>query len=250
MRRNNQSVQLIRAELLTVGRGVTMASHSHSRDQLTLAVEGSLQIETSQGMWTVPAGGAVWISHGVEHAERLHAGALLWTLHIEPGMPGGSERPVRTLLASPLLRELVARTGELDGLDDSVPEQARLAGVLVDEIHAREEAPFRLPTPRDPRALRFARLVDETPADRVSVAELARRVGTSRRTMERLFMTELGVSVGGWRQRLRLHHALRLLAAQHRVADVARDSGYGSASAFIAAFKRHFGVTPHRWGLR
>lgn len=32
------------------------------------------------------------------------------------------------------------------------------------------------------------------------------------------------------------------------LADVARATGYGSANAFIAAFKRRFGVTRHRWG--
>lgn len=246
--RHETDTRLVRAESLTINRDVTMASHRHDRDQLTLPLEGSLQIETSDGTWTVPAGGAVWIPHGIEHAERLHARTSLRMLHLVPGITDHIERPCRTLFTSPLLRELVVRTGELDGLDGSVPEQARLASVLVDEIHAQEEAPFRLPTPRELRALRFARLVDETPADRVSVTELARRIGTSRRTMERLFVTEVGVSVGEWRQRLRLHHALRLLSAQQRVADVARDSGYGSASAFIAAFKRHFGVTPHRWG--
>lgn len=223
-----------------------MATHSHDRDQLTLAVNGSLQIETSHGTWTVPPGSAAWVPHGVEHAERLHAGASLRMLHIEPERRAGLERRCRTFVTSPLLRELILRVTESGGCDGGVPEQVRLAGVLLDEVRSHDQTGLELPTPADPRALRFARLVDEAPADRASVSELARRVGTSRRTMERLFITELGISVGEWRQRLRLHHALRLLADRRPVADVARDSGYGSASAFIAAFKRTFGVTPNR----
>ena len=60
-------------------------------------------------------------------------------------------------------------------------------------------------------------------------------------------MSELGMSVGAWRQRLRLHHALGLLGEGQPIADVARASGYGSANAFILAFKKRFGVTPHQY---
>jgi AraC-like DNA-binding protein len=231
-----------------VDRTVTMASHGHDRDQFTLAVKGSLQIETSRGTWTVPPGGAVWVPRGVEHAERLHAGASLYMLHLHPEHTGAVAAGCRTLVVSPLLRELVLRAAELGGLDASVAGHARLAAVLVDEIGSRKESALDLPAPQDPRALRLARLIDEDPADGASVGELARRVGTSRRTIERLFMAELAISVGEWRQRLRLHHAMRLLAERRPLADVARATGYGSANAFIAAFKRRFGVTPHRWG--
>jgi AraC-like DNA-binding protein len=237
----------VRIEFIAVDRSVTMASHRHEQDQLTLAVQGSLQIETSLGLWTIPRGSAVWVPCGVEHAERLHAGAALQMVHLHPDLAGHPGAACRTLVASPLLQELVIRTGRLGGLDASVAEQARLAGVLVDEIRPQEESILALPAPRDPRALRLARLIDEAPGDNTSIADLARRVGTGRRTMERVFMAELGISLGEWRQRLRLHHALRLLGERRPVADVARETGYGSASAFIAAFKRRFGVTPHRY---
>ena len=239
--------ELVRVDSVAVDRAVTMATHSHDRDQITLVIEGSLQVETSEGTWTVPSGEVVWVPHGVEHAERLHAGASLRLLHLDAGIGEGLPQRCHTLVATPLLRELILRVGELGGLDASVPEQARLAGVLLDEVRSQDEAPLKLPTPQDPRALQFARMVDEAPADRTSVSELARRAGTSRRTMERLFMADLGMSIGEWRHRLRLHQALRLLGEQHPVNEVARRSGYGSASAFITAFKRQFGVTPNRY---
>ena len=50
-----------------------------------------------------------------------------------------------------------------------------------------------------------------------------------------------------WRERLRLLHALRLLAAGEAVTNVALDLGYGSPSAFIAMFRRAFGTTPSRY---
>ena len=42
----------------------------------------------------------------------------------------------------------------------------------------------------------------------------------------------------------------RLLAEERPIAAVAHETGYGSAPAFIAGFKRHFGVTPHQYRRR
>ena len=47
-----------------------------------------------------------------------------------------------------------------------------------------------------------------------------------------------------WRAQLRLQHAIILLAAGGTVTGAATASGYTNASAFIAAFRDAFGITP------
>jgi AraC-like DNA-binding protein len=47
-----------------------------------------------------------------------------------------------------------------------------------------------------------------------------------------------------WRAQLRLQHAMLLLAAGGTVTGAATASGYSNVSAFIAAFRDAFGVTP------
>ena len=47
-----------------------------------------------------------------------------------------------------------------------------------------------------------------------------------------------------WRAQLRLQHAILLLAAGRTVTGAAAASGYTNTSAFIAAFRDAFGVTP------
>jgi len=71
--------------------------------------------------------------------------------------------------------------------------------------------------------------------------------GASQRTLERVFRAETGMSLGGWRQQLRLGRALEKLAAGESVTAVAIDSGYASASAFVVAFRAAFGRTPGRY---
>jgi len=58
------------------------------------------------------------------------------------------------------------------------------------------------------------------------------------------------MTVAEWRRRLRLLHAVRLLAEGEPVTTVALDVGYSSVSAFIAVFKRAFGATPKHFRLQ
>ena len=93
-----------------------------------------------------------------------------------------------------------------------------------------------LPMPGDERALSVARYVLEKPVISDSVDDLAKQHGLARRTLERRFREETGMSSGLWRQKARLLDSIRLLAEDKSVADRALDCGYSSVSAFIAAF--------------
>ena len=77
-----------------------------------------------------------------------------------------------------------------------------------------------------------------------TVDDLAKQHAIARRTLERRFREETGMSFGMWRQKARLLDSIRLLAEGKSVTDAALESGYSSMSAFIAAFKGTFGCTP------
>ena len=72
----------------------------------------------------------------------------------------------------------------------------------------------------------------------------AERLGTSQKTLMRLFDRETGLSFRSWRQRMRLLSSLRVLEEGASVTSAALSCGYDSTSAFIAAFKKMFGFTP------
>ena len=93
--------------------------------------------------------------------------------------------------------------------------------------------------------------MQDAPGEPASLADLARRAGASLRTLQRLFPAETGLTLEAWRQKARLIAAVAALsAAARRSAVTAADCGYESPSAFIAAFKRQFGVTPGRYRAR
>jgi len=55
------------------------------------------------------------------------------------------------------------------------------------------------------------------------------------------------MTLGEWRQQLRLMHSLQLLAAGEKITRVALEAGYSTASAFISMFRRELGETPKRY---
>ena len=106
-----------------------------------------------------------------------------------------------------------------------------------------------LPLPRDPRALKLAQVLQSAPGDRHSLEALVADTGASLRTLQRCFVEETGITIESWRQKARLIHSAAALAEGATVLNASLTCGYDSASAFIAAFRKQFGVTPRRFRL-
>jgi len=164
------------------------------------------------------------------------------TLYLPPAVEAPGECFV--LSVTPLLRELILRVIECPALDSRVPAHARIAAVLLDEIARAPVTPRSLPIPADPRAAAVAHDVLSGPAANALLDDLGRKHGAGRRTLERLFRADTGMSFGMWRQQARLLHSVSALAEGKPVTEAALDAGYASVSAYIAAFKRTFGCTP------
>ena len=104
------------------------------------------------------------------------------------------------------------------------------------------------PTPAPDLRRRAEALIARHYRDPVTVADLARALGTSRRALQRAFAHEGRTSVAEQLRTARLRAGAELLAGQSLgVADIARIAGYRSASAFSAAFARRYGLSPARY---
>jgi AraC-like DNA-binding protein len=227
-----------------------IAAHQHKWDQLTYATEGVMSVTTAEGTWVVPPHRAVWVPAGVEHTEIYSGPVAARSLYLVPQISKFGTRECTGMNVSPLLRELILKAISIGALDSAVPEQSRLIDVILDQLDQRDTVPLQLKMPSDARAARVAALLEAEPASDEALGAIAKRAGASTRTIERLFRVETGVSFREWRQRLRLIHALRLLAAGESVTNVALEVGYSSTSAFIAMFRRELHTTPKQIGRR
>jgi len=237
----------IRALAWDYAPGEKLPDHHHDWAQLIFATRGVMSVHTQAGAWVVPAQRAVWVPANVRHRIDMSGAVTMRTLYLAPALEPLGPRECTVLNVAPLLRELILHAVERSPLRADRPAEARVIGMILDQLQELPAAPLAVPAPRDPRAQRAAEWLRRNPADGASLERIARRAGASKRTLERLFQRETGMSFGAWRQQVRLMQALELLAAGEPVTNVALAVGYESTSAFIARFREVLGTTPGRY---
>jgi AraC-like DNA-binding protein len=239
----------IRSLATNYASGYRIEPHHHPWHHFLYAISGAMTVLTSDSSWMIPTGRAVFIPAASTHAIRMWGAVEMRTVYLAPAMTEFHNTTCRVVEVCPLLRELVLRAVDRVGLDSRAPRDARLIALLEDEIGDAMAAPaysLMLPMPHDERALAAARCVLENPAMTGTVNDLAKLHALARRTLERRFREETGLSFGMWRQKARLLDSIRLLAEGTSVTATALDSGYSSVSAFVSAFRATFGYTPGR----
>lgn len=239
---------LLFAALQDSGPARTTRRHSHARGQLLGAAQGLITVDVRDSLWVVPATHAVWLPPQTSHGLQSHGPFAGWSVYVAPLACAELPREPFILGTSGLLREAVSRAATWDvGHAPLSDVQARVAAVIVDEIRTLPPVALGLPMPHDARLLKIARALSDRPDDARSLAAWAAWAGIAPRTATRRFVDETGLSFTAWRQRVRLLRALEGLAAGRPVTAVALSLGYDNVSAFIALFKRTFGVTPARY---
>ena len=218
--------------------------HFHDRDQLVYASSGVMTVPTGDGTWVVPTNRAVWIPKGVPHTISMSGTVAMRTLYLKARLAKSMPRECCVVNVPPLLSELIMHACTCGSLSSRVAAHRHLTDVIVDQFRAIQTVPLQLPTLADPRARRLAELLNADPGNRQSLARVCKTVGASGRTVERLFQEETGMTLGKWRQQLRLMQAMRLLGEGAKVTHAALEAGYSTPSAFIAAFRKSLGTTP------
>ncbi|WP_320778128.1 AraC family transcriptional regulator [Streptomyces sp. CRN 30] len=216
------------------------APHTHLLHELVWVRGGTLTSRVEDRVFTVSEGYGLWMPAGVVHGGRATAGARFHEAFFAPDRtPFACEGP-RAIAMTPLLESLLTHLSRTD-LDAAA--RARAESVVFDVLRPSERQ-FALQLPGDARIDRVAEALLDDPADGRSLEEWARWLGISDRTVTRAFRHATGLSFAQWRQALRVHRALALLAEGLDVTTVSETLGYAQPSTFIAAFRRITGTTP------
>ena len=221
--------------------------HVHDHHQLAWVRDGVLMVTVDERNWVLPPSLALWIPAGVPHSSAAaRTAAMMQGIYLPREMRADWTAPT-VVAVSPLLRELIDFLADPD-----VPGAARTrAEALVPELLAPARTfTVTVPMPQDARAVRIAEELRIDPGDARDLGEWGRHVGASTRTLSRIFAAETGLGFAQWRSRLRLRASLAYLADGESVGTTAMLVGFGSTSAFIAAFSELMGVTPGAYFAR
>jgi AraC-like DNA-binding protein len=215
--------------------------HAHAKHQLAWSAHGVLTVETEMATFVLPPTRALWIPARVRHEVRAAGGVEMRALYIRPRNCPIRWKQATAVAISPLLAELIGYLGE-GALTRS--RQVHAEAVLNDLLEPVAMATIDIHLPQSGPARTVAEALLAQPSDRATLAQWGRRVGASERSLARSFMAGGGVSFGRWRTLARLQSALPRLGGGAAVSVVAREVGYDTSSAFVAAFRRETGITP------
>src|SRR6266702_4348516 len=178
-------------------KGVRLDIHMHREAQLVYAATGTMQVTTPKGRWLVPPDRAVWVPARLEHSIDVLASIEMRTLYFDSAWLAREQRSDSpevefVVRVSRLLRETILAL--FDGRTD--PDRTGLlVRLAVLELHHAEDSTTFIPLPHEPRCRRAADIVLGDPTGAHEIETLALKVGTSARTLSRLFSSETQLSL-------------------------------------------------------
>ena len=205
---------------------------------------GAVRIASDNAIWMLAADRALVLPPHRHHSIQVVAGGALLRMFLPEHLLSDAFCRSGTLQVSPLLGSLMAAGAALPGTYRADSAEARLSGVLLDQLHSAVVRDTGLRLPRDPRARRVVAHLLQSPSASARLDAIARTGGASGRTLTRLFKAETGLGFREFRRQLQVYLAAAHLRAGNTIGDSAFHAGYESQSAFIQAFRRVMGVTP------
>jgi AraC-like DNA-binding protein len=222
--------------------------HRHAWGEFVYSFSGVMEVKLADRHYTAPPPYGIWLPPQVEHTGLNHPETCHCSLYVSAPLCDKLPRDACVLIASPLLRALLDHLRQWPahvpgGAPPSLAHE-RLLQVVVDQLEQAPRAGSYLPSSDDPLLAPVLQALQATPGDNRSLADWARVVHTTERTLVRRCQRDLGMGLVEWRQRLRIVKALPRLETGEKIEAIAFDLGYASVSAFIAMFRRLMGVTP------
>ncbi|MEZ5464704.1 MAG: AraC family transcriptional regulator [Lysobacteraceae bacterium] len=210
------------------------------RCEIILHLGAPLQARSLSGQWEA-------------QAKRLFSGQQRAPIQLRPGGPidciGIRLRPAASLLIGgdylPGLRDRIVRLDDVQSSLDaelaSFTRQTADTDVLQATLAEWSGASLA--------AASLHGIIDRIDASegRIALAELARGVGVSSRTLQQRFLQQVGMTLQEYRRVLRLQSTLRRLDTDDgSLADIATDAGFSDQSHATREMMRLTGLTPAR----
>lgn len=221
------------------------------RHYLLYAASGVMRLEHDGRSWTLPPARAALIAAGTEIGVTITSTIGCRSVLFVPEFTDAPPGLLRVFEMSPLARALVLECGGWGkdaGPLDRFATQLFATLATVTWRLAETPSPTHMPVPRNPQLVRAMALTEAQMAQTPEFEQIAAAVAMSPRSLARHFAAEMGMT---WRQslrRLRMIRAVEALADSNLpVTEVALMVGYGSVSAFNAAFRDFVGQTPTQY---
>ncbi len=151
--------------------------------------------------------------------------------------------------ATDMILSMIAR--DHGGAFAAVVSEMCLRHVMIGTERSQRSSIGAVTQSRNPALIAIVGLMTDHLEDTLSMDELATAAGYSRRHIERLFVTSLGMTPAAYYRKLRLDQARNLLSTTDMsLMEIAVATGFDTVSHLSKAFRARFGCPPSRIGHR
>lgn len=225
--------------------------HSHPDPMLAWCYRGTVWVYLEDSMWRLAPGQGIWIPAHTPHTARHERDSVGCYTYIPDSGLHEPVTAVNRVLVHRAVQEMMLHLGS----NDMDPElRVRIQGVIIEMLQQPSADPLgdagEIPVPGDERVRPLVETVLAHPGDVRTARELFAQHGLHERTVLRVFSSDIGMSFGQWRTGVRMTAAARLIVGGTPVGAAGNKCGYDSTSAFSAAFKGRFGMTPRQYAAR
>ena len=221
--------------------------HAHHWNQVVYAISGVLTVAAEGRSFVISPEQAVWLPTGLRHRVGTLLGAEFRSLWIADEAGVGLPKTPTVFGVASLLQSLIVEAADLEGRGDADGYAGRVTALILDQLRRARPVPGALPWPRAGSLAKVCEALYADPSDSRGPEQWGQELGMSGRTLARRFDVEMGMSLRSWRRRLRLFKAVELLGGGVSVTRTAMELGYGSASAFVYAFRTEMGCSPQAY---
>ena len=248
---HNEEVRISRLSLSTNN---MPRSHNHASAEIYVLIRGERYLLIDNRFLKLRQGDAAIISPGVAH-RTVDAGRCDYerlTVNIPLSLLPDGALPERTVaIYAPSGEEYEKALGELTSLIPSEGESfdsLKVYCAVLSFLRALLREPLAegrsAASPTLDRVSEILDFVDTNYRENISLESLSERFYISIYHLSRLFKKYTGKTLTDYLRRLRITYAQYLLSGREAVSRVAISSGFGSVSAFAAAFRREVGLSP------
>ncbi|ALV91596.1 MULTISPECIES: AraC family transcriptional regulator [Pantoea] len=224
--------------------------HAHDWGQVIFVTRHVMEIEVEGERLLAPSDMPIWIPPTHRHSSYNHDTAHFRTLNIAAELCHDLPAKACLLNVDAIVHAIMNDFARRSLEQPQTEADWRLCEVLIDRLGLAPVHTSYLPLSDDKFLAPILRALEDNPGDNTTLAQWAKRVFTTERTLARRCQQQLNMSFSEWRQRLRFLRAIALLEQGCSVQGIAHELGYSSASALIVMFQQQAGTTPDRYRSR
>ncbi len=218
--------------------------HTHQWHQLVYATSGVLIVDVIGERLFIPPENAVWLPCGYQHSVSTEYGAEMKSLYIDSHYQNMPTNKSVVVKISAIIKALILEITLFDAEYDISGYEAEVVSLMLNTLPRLTHVTDQLPWPKSSELIKMCKQLYEQPGAKMTTLVLADGLAMSKRTLERKFHKETGMTIQAWSLRLRYLKAIELLTAGHSITNISLDLGYSSPSPFIYMFRNISGISP------